>query len=618
VIRVFPLGFQYMRNAENRTMATRLAHQMMEQVRNDASNLPESVTFSFFDPNTGLRRTISGYDPDFDISENISAQSTPFDNNPYYRDLNLYRYITAEPVKVPLPVGFTVDGSSGSLYTVRFGPIYMDANVGDPNRAPASPSEQALFDSYLKATGAVLTGQSADASYPPSNYRGALRGPQNYVIDYGEGGEARIAFASANRDRVYLVSFSYQVGGATKSVEDAEITVPAGGSQWLPLPIPGGNASDILPGSETVRRLFRRLPASSEFDTQDPYEFKLVSPNLPSSSGGFSTANLGMIAFNPIGANYVETGTTGQSQPFTAYVDYAVLDWHILHDDRDVPSVLADNAGAVPLRTTLSRIKAVGESNADNSLYEGLFPADVNASENADILAVRLDSGKVLTSGDYERRGGTDAGKEMWINGDGRGGTYGSGTIYINTNLVPKGTPVRVFYKADGDWAVSLSKAQSTYKVAVTDTGFPSPPVDPTEPIDPSDPTSLRVPFGNPKICWLVGTRIVFARSELGKKILVTLESGSGGVRRSRPVELTVSTADGFYSYVDIASAAGVRADAQPALNPLLLGDRGWRVVGDIQGLSVKTRVIWKDEVSRRARWRIQDSDMYLTRSVMP
>ena len=40
---------------------------------------------------------------------------------------------------------------------------------------------------------------------------------------------------------------------------------------------------------------------------------------------------------------------------------------------------------------------------------------------------------------------------------------------------------------------------------------------------------------------------------------------------------------------------------------------RPWRVIGTLKGVSVKSRAIWKDEVSKKARWRLQDLDSYLT-----
>ena len=43
-----------------------------------------------------------------------------------------------------------------------------------------------------------------------------------------------------------------------------------------------------------------------------------------------------------------------------------------------------------------------------------------------------------------------------------------------------------------------------------------------------------------------------------------------------------------------------------------------WQVVGrTVKGVSVKSRVIWKDSLEKKAPWRIQDLDTYLTQGIV-
>jgi hypothetical protein len=42
-----------------------------------------------------------------------------------------------------------------------------------------------------------------------------------------------------------------------------------------------------------------------------------------------------------------------------------------------------------------------------------------------------------------------------------------------------------------------------------------------------------------------------------------------------------------------------------------------WRIVGDLRGVSVKARVIWKDTGGRNAPWRIQDLDTFQTQDTL-
>lgn len=617
-IQVFPLGFGIIRSNGNKSLATRLAEQQMSQLRTDVSNLPQGVLFAF--PVGGVLQTITNVDPDnleqYDIDGN---PDTTEEKNPYFSDVNKFRYIKGEGVRVPLPVAS--DLGTGSVYTCKFGPILMDPVVGNPERAPQNATEKALFDAFLAVVGARMVGRNVEAPgagvfAPP----GFFRNQQSYVIDYGEDENepCLIAFAprSANPARTNLirtfrVTVTYFNGGgivtASFPIEVSDNTsLPNGAGKWIPLPV-----SDVVPGSETVVREFDRIPASASWDTTDPYQYKLRSPNIVTGSSGATQpifANIGVINFNPTGGNYNEESANG-TQPFTAYLDYAVLDWHIIKEDREVPNVLTigsdpNQPRLVPLRTTLTKIKRTGDSEVDATTYNGLY-GDENSPVDIQVFNLNDPTGTPLVQGLYTDGVPTPLNADYYIDAEGKGGTYDSGTVYFNVNRLPAGTKVRILYKAVGDWAISFQKAYERYEL--TGTPFPiNGDFDGVARSIPGERPELRFPF-----------------SDLGKAFVVTIEytmnvNGVATVNRLAPIQMTTET-EPFpipntnplerFAKVDIIKHLPPNAQADFASANFA----GWNVSGSVVGVSVKTRVIWRDADTPTPRWRVQDMDSYLT-----
>ena len=628
IIRVFPLGFQYLKNAEYRSLAVRLSNQELERIRNDDENLPESITFSYY--NGTVRQTVAGFSPDYDLLSEADKTSALDKANGFYRDINLYRYVTGERVRVPLPS--LAAGVAGSIYTIKLGPVYMDPSFGDPTTAPAGA------ESFLKVTGAPMTGTSAESDNGTANanqFNGFLRTVNNYVIDYGgESGKAWILFPRADHDRRIEITYSYEIANNVKSVQDYPIfhpsqsedskqpIVPAGYFGWIEIRRPDGTSDgtpvlDISPGSETVKQQFTRLPSGTIWDTDNPYQYKLVQPNIPDGGAGTTFANIGMLAFNPVGATFNEGG-----QAFSAYIDYAVLDWHIIRDDREVPSVTAGSAGDVPIRLSLGKIKIAGDDNIDGTLYDGVFPS-TSQTANSDIVVVRLDTGSLVTRGDFANRATTDATAGFWVNNEGHDNTYGSGVIYLNTNQIPKGTPLRIMYKGDGDWGISLQKACANYKPSLTTAGAYElhPPLTPTN--HDADPTTDKLPLGDSAQFGVLSQSgaeyLVFNESELNKSVAAIFEytDTGGALVRTAPIQFTIGSETDLDT-TDDASATVPWRFATADITRYMPGRdiaKPWRIVGTIKGVSIKSRAIWKDETTRKARWRVQDLDSYLTRS---
>ena len=631
IIRVFPLGFTYLRTGEDRMRANSLVHNSAEQVKSDAANLPDAICYSYFgaDPVVAgrlQRLFIVDEDPD-----NLSGDVA----NPYYSDVNKFRFIKGEPVKIGLPTPSAFISGGGFMYMLKQGPVYMDGLVGTPGNAPASLSDQLYYNLFLAVNSAPLNVTEVNSNggrVTPTFYRNYLRNPQEMVADLNENGTggAWLLFYPSTQPRVFTARYiklnndhdDNPFDGPGTLIEES-ITVPAGFFGWVQLK--GTAASPfaiddaVEPGSLVVTREFTRLKNTDDWTPDDPYQYKLASPNIG------TYGNLGIIAFHPGGARVTGSGAANQ-RPFTAYIDYAVLDWHIIHDDRDVPTVNTGSDGEVPVRTTLTRLKSLDTVNPDNTFFEGIFPSgDTLANNNTDIMIIRLDTGAVLNAaqngrpGDYDLlKNGTSSqkaaqqGLDYWANPEPKKGSYATGVFFINTNKVPQGTPLRILYKAQGEWAMALNKAMASYRVLATA------PVWNLDAVTGSYYSSTI-----PDVTWRVTSAsnafLYFPRTEINKGVTATLEVLVGGNwQRTQPIQVPIDTPS---DWVD-AGGNTVRVAAVNITKYLRrIGwdgqDATWRVVGNVRGVSVKNRVIWKDGLERNSPWRIQDLDTYLTQTIL-
>ncbi len=611
VIRVFPIGLLGLRQAESRTLASRLAAQLMEQIKSDETNLPQGVLFTYTDPSSLSLVPIRGEDPD-------SFGGYPSDDpNPYFSDVNKFRTVVGEAVKVPLPTATA--GASGSLYTVKFGPIYMDASVGNPEATPNYNDDANLrrYNSYLRVYGPPLRGYSARyEANNENNVRYLLRGPNTYLIAYGEENEPTYILFPArpprnNRDipfRLFRVAFSYEVNNQVRSTIVPIKVDDDDEHKWVPIP---GDYPDVFPGSETVSREFTRIRATGrDWDEDDPYEYKLLSPNAS------PFANMGLVAFNPAGANYSERTAYGQ-QAFTAYIDYSVLDWHIIREDREVPSAVFARDGAIPIKLTLNAIKRTGDVEPDQTTYQGLYRnATPTNAQIQDIQVFNLQTGATLQGATFDDSGADprDPEADYWVDTDGRSGSYRTGTIYINERRVERGSQLRILYRAEGDWALAVQKAFAQYRPALDESSG-----DIVYLPRPNDYDSFGQDYTQP-----TRPRLYFDLNDLNKSVVATFEYTRNDARtdnlptlvRTPPIQFAIDEKgigeDARYAFVDLASRS------QDIINkhmPGIAAGSAPRVVGTISGVSLKVRVIWKDNASTSNAWRVQDLNTYITRS---
>ena len=571
VIRIFPIGFLGLRQAENRTLANRLASQLMGDLQGNQTNLPQGIAFAYL---TGTTVQFEpGQDPD-DLGPYPEGST-----NPYFTDVNKFRFIEGESTKVPLPTFGAYGG--GGIYTVKFGPIYLDPSLGTADSAPDTSA-------FLKVYGPQMRGIFVEAQ-PNRNdlsVAGYLRGRQTYLVDEGEPGESAYLMLPpepGGKTVTYRVAFSYADAnnGNRVSPKLLDMTVNSAVPFWQEIKDATTTYKDIVEGSIRVNRNFDRIQASGAWDVNDPYQYKLLVDNVAGT-----VANLGVLAFNPAGANYTERTPFGE-QSLTAYMDYAVLDWHILHEDREV-TVRMPGETEKPIKLTLNGIKRIGDPEGDLSIYGGLYPGGGTATP-VDLDVFNLQTGQRLTAGTHFR-----------IDPDERTGTYRTGTIYVNVDdtsagYVPPGSQLRIFYKADGDWAVAAQKAYAEI----------------TAQVDGANNTIAPRP-GDYKRYGQQGTSLYFDLSQINKSVVATIEYVGANNKRVRtaPLQMSVNDARAFdpaetYGVVNVSDyVKGIGADTS------------WRVIGPVRGVSLKVRVIWKDNASDPTnRWRIQDLDTYITRT---
>ena len=458
--------------------------------------------------------------------------------------------------------------------------------------------------------------------------------------------------ARSNPNRYFVVSFSYadDTSGEIRTVSDYTLPAVPDNTTAMFITLTDPNAGskpvhDIIPGTIVVTRSFDRIAYSDTWDSADPYQYKLASDNINDGTATpvYTVANIGALQFNPAGANYSESTPYGQ-RAFTAFIDYAVLDWHIIHDDIEVPSITLGATKYVPLQTSLRPIKQSGDPQPDTSIYTNIWN-DTNPNDTDSIVVLNLSdpTAKPLQVGRYLKPLVGDA---ILVDDSPRGGSYQTGTIYVDTNLVPRGSQLRVLYKADGDWAVTLQKAYGQYRNPLFRSTTTSSLLLPqTRP-----PKNAYDQFGTDGSKEMA--RVYFPGCDVSKSVSLSLEYQTSTDpkltnsmvpnewKRLDPVQVTLDT---VLPEPDPADSTMKIKYAVSDINNIVLDDmdpmkvksviksyipaayqaefyhaQQWRVAGVTgtgvaYGTSVKARVIWHDADTTSTRYRVQDLDSNLT-----
>ena len=443
VVRMFPGGFIAVKHGENVTLADRLAQTEIERWRNRAASLPSGILPWGWDPITSQFTVLPDTDPGDLRDPDAPPGGWPLDFDMYYHtDVNKFRRIHAEVTKIPVPS--SMNWGYGSVYILAFSPILVD---------PAKNN-----------TITVYSGPMRRSPLPRSLGDLEMTGSREYVIDYddsdGDGEAAVIYVRPSSYDRNYVLTYSWQrsLAGTLDvfSVVSQAIPVLAANSdeidqgyQVVPIPDPG-NSSVLLRdkigfigierGSDSLHTAFTELALGASWDQNNPYQFQVASTAA------------GVLLFNPAGYGYEEQTTRGK-EPLTAYIDYTVLDWHIISEERKVADVINSPADG-EVKLSLSFLKESGETiEWDSSVYAGLAPS-YGLSES--VLAVDLETGDLYNEHSTIPVGWTNQGMPV-MKVD-----YRKGVIRFDEAY--EGHTFRIYYRAQGEWAVQTFKAYDVYR----------------------------------------------------------------------------------------------------------------------------------------------------------
>lgn len=448
ILKLFPGGFFVTRAAENRSLASRLAQQEVERWKNNAAALPAGILplAPYGDSSaTGEAVEVTAH-PDSFAPASLPPGIDPY----YYSGINRWRRVVGERVRIPIPVP-TMAGQ-GSVYVLSAGPI-VDLPLYDPVSQVWRLSNLSVYGSPM-----VRLGWQAQEDSPPP-----LRGPHQYAIDYdasddGSHDDVVVWFFPTPYPRDFNISFDYYDGNDGWRLKSVSKTIPnvvSVANEPIRVDLRSYLGPDGRPilesgwrmraGSETISREFRLLPLAQAW-SDDPYEFKILYGNI----GPY--ANVGVLLFNPRGRDHTERTARG-TVPLTAYIDYTVLDWHILREDRIVPTVPAE------IKLNLRFLRQRGEKLDDQTTYEGLIrgvnwnalPPGDPVRQQPDFVAVDLQTGQVLDP----ITGPNDTGSYRV--------DYRNGIVtVVDPSLL--GRTLRFYYQADSDWGVHVMKPYELYR----------------------------------------------------------------------------------------------------------------------------------------------------------
>ncbi len=641
IVRLFPAGFIALRNAQDSTFADRLGQAALESLKQGQGTLPDAV---YMYTDTGFNPSVTpddlyAYAPDPITGKNTSRQYGLL--NAAYADLNKQRYISNETLAVPAAhaIGSTL---YPPLYALAFGPIFLPSTTATtgsmslPSLAVNSvPWAQQLGDSRLLADGSgrsvtnpadtlsptqgAYLGDLAAGSTPPP----VLRPTQTlFLVDKDAG---QIAVPTASYVQTFILTITQKVGGTTTRMLtvpalglDTNTNTPTGytgnwfsttdttaGGTALPSTAPVGTPPVPDPWvTVTLTRPFQylgTLAAPTKAFDNDPYEYCLAAGNL---AGGATTENMGLLAFSPI------AGGQNGIAPLRAQVSYQTLNWHVLHEDLNVPG------GGGTLKLVLDHLKRVGDVQFDGTTFAGLTTdANTPAAAQYDFLMLDRDTGDTYG---FRGTGGNVAANEYTngtaatlvgpytVNVVDNGDTpsdptkdivlnYAGGRVTLPAAFA--GKHFRVYYSGDADWAVAVQKAPGAYTQTTTlnDLGT----------IKTSTPNQFYIPGTG-------SARVYFPACDAGKTVeldsvscSVTDKSNTAQNRQATLVSQPISdTPDATGYYVDLGPlGANVVQSGDTNITSL--------TVGGVRGISVRAVVIWRE----RNTWHTRATDTLLTRS---
>lgn len=548
IIRIFPGGFFAIRSAENNTYADRLGHAVLQGLTKDSSALPEAIL-------TGYMYS-DGSDPDNALT------------------LNNARYIQNEALTVP-----SLNKTGQSIYIASFGPIMDDATLtingmpwtqrlGNSNSGSINPPQDELLTPQQTTYQVDLVNKKL--ALPVANYVQKFNlivltdtAPYSYTMTL------TVPVVPANRNTMNSATFdqdkNINYNGNWFDPTDTTLMYGAGTN-------PVGNWKSV-----TLYRQFNKVAAFSTTDN-DPNEYMLANPDVAGT-----TANLGAISFSP------KAAPPGIA-PLKAAISYVTYDWHILHEDRDVPD-------SSTLRLTLMHLKKLGAVQFDNTQYAGLL----NDSAH-DILILDTDTGQAIDTTASTQIADIDQ-DQTSLNPIKV--SYAGGRIILPATY--NGHRLRIFFAGDAEWAVAVQKAPSMYTRVdpITTGNTPQDNVCELKPGMPNNAARYAINTAN--------TQMYFPASDAGKMIEldgVVYTDTSGNIQRTSGIPVLL--------HQDLTSVTCLSTGIPFPVTYLNPGDvfPGYDstkgiTLSAVRGISARAIVVWKETDV----FKVHTVDTVLTRS---
>lgn len=564
VIQIFPNGFRIVRDTKNSTTASALAAAESARVSSRASSLPDMIAPVVLGGPTGYTALNVQHDPDdlsvpangIDSSGNVvigGVSSTV--NWGRGSGANIVSRVIGEGGPVPAPR--QVGTQFGGLIQLTFAPMVYDV---DPSTKLGKAGQVVVYGNDLQAK----QGDQSNSNdlVPVPNDPAASESAFYFV----PGNLAQNSPAFANEDQVmigaptdastgnpfpskYRIRYTYVMAqGATNRTFDGIFVVDSSNAAYA-LPANcnftivslkqlvasaglygggGGTAANyrgVVPGSVQVERVFDEILPTDGWNSTNPYQYKVLSMGL------------GAILVNQYGSSVRVQDNAGNSTPLMAKVDYSVYDWRIIRDELRVP---ASSGGSVKL--SVNSIKSIGGRNADSTAYLGIGGGTAGDSSLAtpdsrgvvgsqDVVVQDVETGGVILGNDPANN------KSAWYVDKSRGVVvfrtvdatkpgvqayvaYPTGTRTITSGSLDPSTlwssagptvdvssrPVRVLYRANGEFAAQVLKAASLYQVSY-----------------PADAASLGAGqcYVGGSSSWGSGNRLYFPLADYGQKVVV-------------------------------------------------------------------------------------------------
>ncbi len=453
VVQIFPRGLGILRQSRDATMANQLARTEMERLKGLSEQLPEAIVANN-DSNTA-----TGFFADIDVNATLNdgvptgttalqqdgTLVSGFGTGPwqYFTSANRFRGIIGEGRVIPAPR--FIPQSSGALYgslmILNFAPISVPTVAANAlqvygNNLATRETDNILRERFRDYV-CLFDDENNLIYLPQGPYRApsfnrSFRISLTYFVNNGGNQEARssvftvnnIASATAPNSRFYTqVSLASLIPGYVRADWD----------------------------SLRVARLFQSVATFTDAVANPSLLDDAVYEYIPLNYG------LGQLLFNPSGFEYKEMRGRGRL-PLAARVDYNALDWRIIRDDFRVPA----NSPYL-IKLSLNALKVQGNQDADGKTYNGIQLT----SGGRDVVVMDMETGALYEPNSYNVDKSNGIVRMIDVDNNAANGLSadvifpGQATAVRADDI--KGRPIRVLYRAKGEWAVQPIKGATTY-----------------------------------------------------------------------------------------------------------------------------------------------------------